>query len=89
MASISSYLKDKVALDCKVQAQMVEVCKAKLELDRRAADRADQELQMHQAQQEKQASAVLAKDVLQVEGASQELHNAAESFLMKMFMSGS
>ena len=49
MASISSYLKDKVASDREVQAQMVEVCKAKLELDCRAADCANQELQMHQA----------------------------------------
>ena len=85
MASIGSYLKDKVASDREVQAQMVEVRKAKLELDRRAADRADEELRMRREQHEKQSHATLAREVLQADGASEQLRNAAEAYLMKLF----
>ncbi len=87
MSSIGLYLKDKVASDREVHTQMVEVRKARLELECRAADRADEELRMRQEQQAKQANAAMAKEVLQADGASQQLRHAAEAFLMKMFQS--
>ncbi|TBU42919.1 hypothetical protein BD309DRAFT_961921 [Dichomitus squalens] len=85
MASISAYLKDKVKSDREVQAQLLEVRKAKLDLERRAADRADEEFRVRQQQTEKQANAALAKDVLQAQGASAELRQAAESYLISLF----
>ncbi|EJF59914.1 hypothetical protein DICSQDRAFT_138125 [Dichomitus squalens LYAD-421 SS1] len=85
MAGISAYLKDKVKSDREVQAQLLEVRKARLDLERRAADRADEEFRVRQQQMEKQANAALAKDVLQAQGASPELRRAAESYLMNLF----
>lgn len=85
LASIGSYLKDKVSSDRDVQRELVQVRKEKLELDRRASERADEELRMRKEREEKQMNAALAKEVLQVQGASLELRNAAESYLINLF----
>ena len=82
MGAIGSYLKEKVEHDRLVQSEMLEVRKAKLEIDRRAAERADMEAKARQEQEEKRINLSLAKEILASEGASDELKARAEAFLM-------
>ena len=85
MGAIGSYLKDKVANDRTVQQEMLEVRKAKLALERRAAERAEKETQMRLAQEEKKTNLALAKEILASETASPELKKGAEAFLLSCF----